>query len=66
MSYDPIDDAMMRKFESERAALCRKYSEQFWEEQNAGRLPNLALIINDAVNDGIIQYAKLRSAEVSP
>ena len=61
MSFDPIEDAMERKVEEEhhaRAAICRKYAEQYWNETAGGKLPNLALIINDAIGEAIEQYAR--------
>lgn len=56
MSYDPIENAMEAEFERKyklRAAICRKYAEQFWDELNAGAMPNLSLIINDAIGEAI-------------
>lgn len=63
MSYDPMDDALEKRFEDEyqkRAAICRKYAEQYYDETAGGKLPNLALIINDAIAEGIELHMNLR------
>ena len=54
------------KFYLTRAQICRKYSQQFWEEQNAGKYPNLALIINDAIAEGIDDYMNYLSGRKIP
>jgi len=56
MSYDHIDDEIEKRFEREcqlRAAICRKYAEQYYDETAGGKLPNLALIINDAISEAM-------------
>ena len=54
-----LGSAERRAHEDLRVNLCRKYSEQFWREHNAGKLPNLALIINDAIGEAIEQHLKV-------
>ena len=56
-----LDDVMERKFESEaelRAAICRKYAQQYYEEIEAQKWPNLALIINDAIAEAAEQFVR--------
>ena len=44
-----------------RADICRKYSTQFWDEQNAGKHPNVGLIINDAIAEAITLFVRKRT-----
>ena len=56
--FDSMNDDERERHAQLRAAICRKYSEQFWDEQNAGKCPNLALIINDAIGEAIEEHFK--------
>lgn len=57
MSYDPIDEAFEERY-ARRAAICHKYAEQYYDETAGGKLPNLALIINDAISEAIQEHVK--------
>ena len=53
MNFDNLPDAEQDRHAQLRAAICTKYAAQFWDEQKAGNMPNLALIINDAIGEAI-------------
>ncbi len=45
-----------QEFSDKVCATCKKYAHQFYAENEAGQFPNLALIINDAIAEGIEAY----------
>lgn len=58
MNTSPLTDSDRDALAEQRASLCMKYSKLFWDAHNGHELPNLALIINDAITEGIEQYVK--------
>ena len=66
MGQDAMNDEDEKAAWLTRAQICRKYSQQFWEEQNAGKYPNLSLIINDAIAEGIDDYMRYLSGRKTP
>ena len=57
--FDALNDTEREHHAQLRAAICKKYSQQFWDAHNANELPNLALIINDAIGEAIEQHFKV-------
>ena len=49
-----------------RQEICRKYAEKFYKELGEQRFPNLLLLINAAIGEGIEEYLKYENSYTKP